>query len=160
MRSRLQGCGESRNPDVVADELVLIDKRVVHPVDTSIGQRPVVGPGRADEVTLTTRLVQVVIQVRAGRHQAVDGAPVDQVGKDQSQSARAESPGDAQEDQKLVAEHPLPYPVGRGEIPSLERDPLHPPKHLVHRKAPFHPVRFDRRGKKPRLPGSGHGAAG
>ena len=149
VRPRLESPGEPGNPDVVPDELILVDERVVHPVDVRFGQGPIVGTGRAEEVALAARLVQIVVEVRAGRYDAVHRTPTDQLGNDQAQAARTQRAGNSQEDQELVAEHPLPDAVCGGEIPSLERDPLHPTQHFLHRHTRLHPERFDRRLKKP-----------
>ena len=71
------------------------------------------------------RLVQVVIQVRAGRHQAVDVAMLDQVRDDHAQTARAERAGHPHEDRHVVAEHLLPHAMRDAEGAPLERNALH-----------------------------------
>ena len=77
---RLEFGGEGGDPVVVVDELVLVHVGVVHAVDARRLQGAVVRPVRADEVSAAAGLVQVVVQVGAGGHDAVDGAVADEAG--------------------------------------------------------------------------------
>ncbi len=70
---------ERRDPLVVLGELVLAGERVVHAVDALGGERGVVELRRADEVPPAACLVQVVVEIRAGRDEAVDVAVLDEV---------------------------------------------------------------------------------
>ena len=72
------------------------------------------------------RLVQVVVEVGAGRNQTVDVTVRDQVGDDQAQPRCTERARQPEEDRNVILEHPLPQAVRGAEISSLERDPLHP----------------------------------
>ena len=70
-------------------ELFLARVGVVDAIDAILGQRRVVGVRRADVVVLAARFVQIVVEVRAGRDEAVDVAVRDQVRDDQAQPAGA-----------------------------------------------------------------------
>ena len=92
---RLERRGEVGDPVVVADELFFAGVGVVDAIDPFLGQRRVVGVRRADVVALAARFVQIVIQVGAGRDEAVDVAVRDQVRDDQPQAAGAQRAGHA-----------------------------------------------------------------
>ena len=59
--------------------------------------------------------VEIVIEVRAGRHQAVDEPVLDQIGHDQAQAAGAQRAGHPHEDRDIVSEHLLPHAVSDAE---------------------------------------------
>ena len=106
---------------------------------------------RADEVAAAARLVQIVIQIRAGRDQAVDVAVLDQMRDDQPHAAGAERAGHAEEDRAVAAEHLLPdAPRGR-EVAPLKRDALHPREHFVGRQPGRDDERLNRLAEKARL---------
>jgi hypothetical protein len=73
----------------------------------------------------TARLVQVVVQVCARRHETVDIAMFDQVRDDHAKAARAERAGHSHEDRDVVAEHLLPHAVRDAERAPLKRNALH-----------------------------------
>ena len=151
VRPRLERRREVGNPVVVADELLFARVRVVDAIDPILGQRRVVGVRRADVVALAARFVQIVIQVGAGRDEAVDVAVGDEMRDDQAQAAGAQRAGHPQEDRHVVVEHLLPDAVRRREIASLERNPLHAREDLVGRQAGLDDERLDRRLQEPRL---------
>ena len=155
VRPRFEIARETGDPVVVVDELVLIDVGIVHTIDAHGLERAVVGPRRADEVLPAARLVQVVVQVGPRGDDAVDGAVVDQPGDGEPQAPGRQGPGDAQEDQHVVAQHPLPDPARRGEVAPLERDPLHPPQQLVGRGVRRDLEGLDRHAEEARLAGRG-----
>ena len=125
MRPLLERRGELRDPDVVPNELVFVDERVVDPIDVGVGEGTVVGAGRSEKMPVPASLVQVVVQVGAGRHHAVDRAPADQLRDDQAEPSRAQRAGDPEEDQQVVVQHPLPHSVGarRGSAPGTRCAP-------------------------------------
>ena len=100
-------------------------KRVVDTVDVIFGQRRIVSVRRADVVVLTARLVQIVVQVRAGRDEAVHVAVGDEVRDDQPEPAGAQRARHPEEDRHVVLEHLLPDAVSGGEIAPLKRNALH-----------------------------------
>ena len=69
--------------------------------------------------------MQIVVEVRARRDQAVDVAPGDQVRDDQAESAGAERARHAEKDRHIVREHFLPDTVRDAERAPLKRDTLH-----------------------------------
>ena len=100
---------------------------------------------------LAARLVQIVIEVRAGRDEAVDVAIGDQVRDHQPQTAGGERARHAQEDRHVVLQHLLPDAVRGGEIASLKRDPLHASEDLIRRQPRLDGERLDRRLQETRL---------
>src|SRR3954469_26053435 len=91
------------------------------------------------------RFVQIVIQVRAGGHEAVDVALRDEVRDRQPQTAGGERASHAQEDRDVVLEHLLPDTVRRREIAALKRDPFHAREDLIRAQPRLDGERFDRR---------------
>src|SRR5436309_14220036 len=87
VRARLEGGGKIGNPVVVADEFLLRGVGVVDAVDPVLGQCGVVGVRRTEEVMLAARLMQIVIEIRARRNEAVDVAGGDEMGKEHSEAA-------------------------------------------------------------------------
>ena len=87
--ARLERAGEVGDPLVVRAELLLARVGVVDAIDPVVGQRRIVGVRRADVVMLAARLVEIVVEVRAGRDEAVDVAVQDEVRDDQAQPAGA-----------------------------------------------------------------------
>ena len=77
--AQLERGGEIGDPDVVGDELVLARVGVVDAIDVLVGERRVVGVRRSDVVVLAAGLVQIVIKVGAGGHEAVDVAVRDEM---------------------------------------------------------------------------------
>src|SRR5438309_8229449 len=75
--------------------------------------------------------MQIVIQVRAGRHEAVDVPIGDEMRDDQTQAAGAERPGHAEKNRDVAFEHLLPDAMRRSEIAPLERDSLHAEQDLI-----------------------------
>ena len=94
---------------------------------------------------LAASFMQIVIQVRAGRHEAVDVPVGDEMRDDQPQAAGAERPGHAEENRDVVFEHLLPDTMRRGEIAPLERDPLHAEQDLISAEPALDGERLDRR---------------
>ena len=139
---------ELGNPVVVADELFLAGVGVVDAVDPILSQRRVVGMRRADVVALPARFVQVVIEVRAGRDEAVDVAVQDEMRDDEPQAAGRQRARHAQEDRHIVLQHLLPDAVRGGEVAALKRDPLHAREHLIRRQSRLDGERLDRRLEK------------
>ena len=92
--------------------------------------------GRADVVTASARLVQIVIEVGAGRDETVDVALGDQVRDDEPHAAGAERAGEPEEDRAVAREHLLPDPPRGREVAALEGDVLHPRQHFVHCRDP------------------------
>ena len=90
VRPALERQHERRDPLVVLDELVLAGVRVVDAIDVIGLQRGVVLERRSDVVPTSARLVQIVIQVRAGRHEAVDVAVRQEVRDQQAHAAGAQ----------------------------------------------------------------------
>ena len=123
---RLERGREVGDPVVVADELFFARVGVVDAIDPIVGQRRVVGVRRADVVVLAARLVEIVVEVRAGRDQAVDVAVGDQVRDDQAQAAGAQRARHAEEDRDVVLEHLLPDAMRGREVAALKGDALHP----------------------------------
>ena len=148
IRASLERQHECGNPFVVVDELVFLRIGVVDPVDMLRLQRGIVFTRRTDVVAATARLVQIVVQIGAGRDQAVDVPVGDQVGDDHPQPAGAESAGHAEKDGAIVAQHLLPDAARRGEIAALKRNALHALEDLVCWKAGFDGKRFHGRAKK------------
>ena len=95
-----------------------------------------------------SRLVQVVIEVGASRHDAVDIAVLDEVRQDQPQSTRAEGAGDAKENRAVIAEHALPDPAGGCQVAALEGNLLHPRQHLAGSGVRGDYERLDRRSQE------------
>ena len=93
---------------------------------------------------LAARLVKIVIQVRAGRDQAVDVAMLDQVRDDHAQAAGAERAGHPHEDRHVVAEHLLPDAMRDAERAPLKRDALHLFEKLVGLQLRIDGERLDR----------------
>ena len=122
------------DPVVVRDELFLAGVGVVDAIDPILRQRRVVGVRRPDVVMLSARFVEIVIQVRAGRHQAVDVAVQDQMRDDQTQTAGGQRARHPQEDRDVVLQHLLPDAVRRREVAPLKRDPLHAREDLIRRE--------------------------
>ena len=151
VRTLLERLRKGRNPLVVVDELLFVDQRVVDAIDALGRQRPVVAAGRTEKVPPPARLVQVVIEVGAGRDQAVHVALGEQVRQHQAQAARAERAGDAQEDQHVVGQHPTPHLVGRGKAAALERDAFHAAQDLLGRQPGLHDERLHRNVEQPGL---------
>ena len=149
VRPRLERGGELGDPVVVRDELFLARVGVVDAIDAVVGQRGVVGVGRADVMALAAGFVQIVIEVRAGRDQAVDVAVEDQVGDDQAQAPRRQRARHAEKNRHVVLQHPLPDAVRRGEIASLKRNPLHAREHLIRAEPSLDGKRLDRRLQEP-----------
>ena len=89
VRPRLERGREVARSSCRCRELFFARVGVVDAIDALFRQRRVVGVRRADVVVLAARLVQIVIEVRAGRDEAVDVAMQDQVGDDQAQAAGA-----------------------------------------------------------------------
>jgi hypothetical protein len=87
-RPRLERGRKIRDPVVVGDELFFARVGVVHAIDSLFRQRRIVRVRRSDVVVLTARLVQIVVEVRASRHQTVDVAMKNQVGDHHPQAAR------------------------------------------------------------------------
>jgi hypothetical protein len=108
---------------------------------------------RSDIVPLTARFVKIVIQVRAGGHEAVDVPVRDQVGDDEAQPAGAQRTGHPEEDRDLVLDHLVPDTVRRREIPALEGNPLHAGDDLVRRESSLDGERLDRSLEEARLLG-------
>ena len=125
----------------LSTELFLAGVGVVDAIDALGLQRRIVGMRRADVVMPAARFVQVVVEVGAGRDEAVDVAVGDEVRDDQPQAAGAERAGHAEEDRAVVAEHLLPDAARGGEIAPLKRNALHPREDFVGRK-----VRLDANG--------------
>ena len=96
-------------------------------------------------MALAARFVQIVIEVRAGRHQAVDVAVEDQVRDDQAQAPRRQRAGHPEKNRHVVLQHPLPDAVCRGEVAPLKRNPLHAGENLIRRQSRFDGERLDRR---------------
>ena len=118
VRPPLERQHERRDPLVVVDELLFARVGVVDAVDPFVLQRRVVFARRADVVPAAARLVQIVVEVRAGRDQAVDVAVLEQVRDDQPHAAGAQRAGHAQEDRAVAAEHLFPdAPRGREVAP-------------------------------------------
>ncbi len=148
VRTPLERQHERGDPLVVVDELVLARVGVVDAIDVLRLERGVVLARRSDVVTAAARLVQIVVEVRAGRHQAVDVAVLDQMCGDEPHAAGAERAGHAEEDRAVVSEHLFPdAPRGR-EVAALEGNFLHPGEHLVGRKVRRHRERLDRHAQK------------
>ncbi len=128
VRPRLERRREIGDPVVVLDEFLLAGERVVDAVDAFFGERGVVGMRRSDVVVLAARLVEVVVQVRAGRDQAVHVPVGDQVGDDQPQPAGAERARHAEKDRDVVFEHLAPDAVRRrrGSAPETKSAPSAP----------------------------------
>ena len=80
VRAPLERQRERGDPLVVVAELVFARVGVVDAIDMLGLQRRVVLVRRAEVVVAAARLVQVVVEVRAGRDQAVDVAVGDEVG--------------------------------------------------------------------------------
>ena len=131
---------ELGDPVVVADELFFAGVGVVDAIDAIVRQRGIVGVRRADVVMLPARLVEIVIEVRAGRDQAVDVA-VRRSGARRPGAARRRSarPPCPRKIVHVVLEHLLPDATRGREIASLERDPLHPRQHFVRAQAGARP---------------------
>ena len=151
VRPRLEVACEAGDPVVVVDELVLVDVRIVHAVDASRLERAVVRAGRADEVSPAARLVQIVVEVGACGDDAVHGAFVDEPGDREPEPPGGQGAGDPEEDHDVIGEHPLPDPMGGGEVASLEGDPLHPPEQLGGRSVRHDLERLDRGVEEARL---------
>ena len=135
---------EGGDPLVVAAELVLARQRVVDPIDALGRERRVIERGRADEMPAPARFMQVVIEVRAGRHEAVDVAVLDEVRDDQAHAAGREGARGAQENRRVAAEHLLPdAPRGR-EVAPLKRNALHARQDVVGGQAGRDDERLDR----------------
>ena len=125
VRPLIERRDEVADPHVVVAELFLACVGVVDAIDAVVGERGVVYPGRADVMVAPARLVQVVIEVGARRHQAVDITVLDQVRHDHPETARAERAGHPHEDRDVVLEHLLPDTVCDAEGAPLERNALH-----------------------------------
>ncbi len=110
---------ERGDPFVVLAELVLARQRVVHAIDALGGQRRVVERRRSDEVPAAARLVKIVIEVRAGRDEAVDVPMLDQVRDDQPHAAGRERAGRAEKDRRVArrASFPRCGAPSRGCVP-------------------------------------------
>ena len=91
---------------------------------------------RPDVVVAAAGFVQVVIEVGAGRDEAVDVALGDEMGDDHPQPAGAECAGHAEEDRAVAAEHLLPDAPRGGEIAPLKRNAFHPRRALRQRADP------------------------
>ena len=148
VRPALERQHERGDPLVVIDELVLLGIRVVHAIDVLRLQRRIVFARRADVVAATARLVEIVVQIGAGRNEAVDVAVLDQVRDDHPQSTGAERARHTQEDRAVVAEHLLPDAARGREVAPLKRNALHARQHLVCRQSGLDGERFNRRAKK------------
>ena len=115
--------GELRDREVGRPVLLLVDERVVEPVDVEVAQLLVVGVGMAVVVAAAPHLVEVLRDDRAGRDDDVDHVLLDQVDDDLAHPGGDERAGHAQEDRRplLVAEHGLEDRRGLPERPGLER---------------------------------------
>ena len=133
------------------DEFLLAGERVVDPVDAFFGERGVVGMRRSEKVVLAARFVEVVVQVRPGRDQAVHIPVGDQVGDDQPEPAGAERARHPEKNRDVVFEHLAPDAVRRGEVPPLKRNPLHPRQNLVRGEPAFDGEGLNRRLQEARL---------
>ncbi len=139
---------ERRDPLVVLAELVLARERVVHPVDPLRRQRGVVEVGRADEVPSAARFMEIVVEIGAGRDQAVDVAALDEVRDQQPHAAGRQRAGGAEKNRRVAREHLFPDAPRRREVAPLERDAFHPLEHRVGRQSGFGDERFDRLAKE------------
>ena len=97
-------------------------------------QRRIVDSRRPEEVAVAAGVVQVMVEVGPRGDQAVDIPVRDQVCDGQPQPSRAQGAGRAKEDEHLVGEHLLPDAMRGGQVPALERDPLHAREDLLRRQ--------------------------
>ena len=141
-----------RNPLSLSQKFFLARIRVVHAIDTILCPRRIVGVRRSDVVPLAARFVQVVVQIRAGRDQAVDVPMLNEVGDDQAQAAGGQSAGHAEENRHIVFQHLLPDAMRGREIAPLEGNPLHPGDDLIGSESRFDDKWFDGRLQEARRP--------
>ena len=94
---------------------------------------------------LAARFVQVVIQIGAGRDQAIDVTVLNQMGDDQAQAAGGQRARHAEKNRHIVFQHLLPDAMRGREVASLEGNPLHPGDDLIGREPRFDDERLDRR---------------
>jgi hypothetical protein len=151
VRSPLERQGEAGDPLIVVDELILACISVVDPVDMLGLQVRVVLAGRSDEVPTAARFVQIVVEVCACRHEAIDIAVGQQVRDQETHAAGAQRAGHAEENRTVRPEHLFPDPPRRGEAASLERDTFHPREHLVSAQPRLDRERFHGDAKEARL---------
>ena len=145
VRARVERHGEIGNPVVVPDELFFRGVGIVDAIDPILGERRVVGVRRSEEVMLAARLVEIVIEVGAGRHEAVDVPVSDEVRHDHSEAARGQRARHSEKNRHVVIEHLQPHAVRGGEIAPLKRDPLHARQDLVAGEPCLHCEWFHRR---------------
>ena len=95
VRPALERQHERGDPLVVVDELLLAGVGVVDAIDVIGLQQRIVFTRRSDVVVAAARLVQIVVEVGAGRDQAVDIPMLDEMRDDEPQpaGARARRPG-------------------------------------------------------------------
>jgi hypothetical protein len=148
VRPPLEREREGGDPLVVVAELVLLRVGVVDAVDALRLQRRIVLARRPDVVMTPAGLVQVMVEVGAGRDETVDVAVGDEVRDDQPQPAGAERARHAEEDRAVVAEHLLPDAPRGGEVPPLKRNALHAFQEIVRRGVGRHDERLDWSAKK------------
>ncbi len=148
MRTPLERQRECGNPLVVVAELILAGIGVVDAIDVLRLQRRIVLVRRAEVVMAAPRLVEVVVEVGAGRDQAVDVAVRDEVGDDQPQPAGAEGARHPEEDRAVAAEHLFPDAARDREIPPLKRNALHPRQEVAGRRVGQNDEGFHGRAKK------------
>ena len=89
-------------------------------------------------------LVQIVIQVRAGRDETVDVAVLDQIRDHHAQAAGTERAGHPHEDRHVVGEHLLPDAMRDAERAPLKRNALHLFEKLVGLELRIDGERLDR----------------
>src|SRR6266853_1664475 len=151
IRTGFEGCREISDPAVVRDELLLAGIRVVDAIDPILGQCRIVRVRRSDVVMLPPCLVEIVVQVGARRHEAVDVPVGDKVRDDHPQAAGAQRARHTEEDRHVVFEHLVPHAMSGGEHPPLKRDALHPEQQLIGGETRFDGEWLDRRLEEPRF---------
>jgi hypothetical protein len=85
-----------------------------------VGETHVVAVRVALGVVEAERLVDVVIEVRAGTDDDVDQPVLDEIHDQRPHSSWNHSAGEAEEDRSLVAEHGIPDLRGLAEVSGLE----------------------------------------
>ena len=144
VRPALELQHEARDPLVVLAELVFARERVIDAVDAFGGQRGVIDARGRHEVPAPAGLVEVMVQVGAGGHEAVDVPVLDEVRDDEAHAAGREGPGHPEEDRHIAAQHAFPDAARDGQVPPLKGHPLHLRQHVVGRQIRRDRERFDR----------------